>query len=538
MKKIVSGLLLTACAAGLTFAQTSRVKTATAGLIEDGVIDNLDFGFDEDEEGKGIVFFGTNATSVDAGWGQYMADSLWLSVYDRYNFYGSRTNTDSVSKTYGSADGVDVDYTDPTKTSTVDTSSKYFYNKLAVGIALNKSMGFQPYWTANWTKYNAIPTITSGAAVTGTTTTESTESSTTTTGTKTGSEYTDVKNRAHTNIFGVNFSGIESPKLWGDHELYFGLNEVRLGLYRRELSSSLSTFTRVNGTTTQSVGAEGENREGSYIEPGINLELGFGLGELGPAKVSFTLEEDFAIRFDLSESTSSYTRVVDNTTTKTTTSTSYEKNYGDYKHWENTLTPKFDFDFDLDERLTLKTRASFALGFEKDFNGGDTQNVVTRTTFYDKSSNNTTVTTTNVKSSDGTQDVDIFTTTITPEFDFGVVFKAVPDRLNVNFGAVVTTGTFTWRKTDKTNTNENTVTTTTNKDALGNETTTTTVNVSADGAESSQVYFNNGATSARLYLGLTWFFNPNVKMDVYYSNLATSFFNTTNTFGIDFAIKY
>lgn len=540
MKKCITALFALVATMGLAWSQESELKTNTAGLIEDGVIDNLDFGFDDDEEGsKGIVFAGTNASEVQAGFGQYFGDGLWLSFYDRYNYAAvGISETESITHTYGTTDGINVDYVDTARTLTVGSGSKALYNKFAVGIALNNGMGFQPYWTMNnWLTYKTPYQITAGSGLSTTTTTTETSSGSTATGTSTESEYTDIKHKTRDNIWGVNFNGIGTPKLLGERELYFALNEIRVKSNLEKGSGDYSNSTKVNGTTTTSTTADGTLKTGT-ITPGINLETGFFLAQFGVVKTNFELEEDFEMGFEVSESNTHHSVVTNTATKKTTVSTDYERNYGDYFSWSNTLTPKFIFDFDVDERLTLKAKASFAVGLSRTSNDGDTYETTKTTKTYDKSSSTTTVNTVHTKASAGDQNQVDFTATLSPKFDLGFVYQAVPDRLNLNFGISVLTGKFTWKKTDKTNTNENTVVKTTNKDELGNTTSTTTVTVNQGSAETSEYSFSNGYTNATVYLGATWFFSPNVKMDVYYANSGTALFSDTNTFGIDFSIKY
>ncbi len=546
MKKCVTTLFALAATAGIVSAlPDSKVNVGTAGLISDGAIDSLNFGL---EDKKGIVFTATDATNVEAGWGQYLSDAFWLSVYDGYNFSGSSSETESVSHSYGTTDGVNVDYIDTARTLTVGTGSKNFYNTLAFGIALNKSIGFQPYWTASWNTYQTPSTFTAGSALAGVgvTTITDTESSTesTQTGTNTNTEYTDIKNKKRNNTFGVKFNGIGTPKLLGDREFYVALNEISFASNVSKRSGDYSTSTVVNGTTTSDISADGIYKT-AYYTPSIDFELGLFLGQFGPAKTSFVLGNVFDMTFEGNESNTHHTAVTNNATTRTTVTTDYERSYGDYFKWRDEIAPRFDFDFDLNERLTLKTRAKFAVGFEHEKNDDDTTDVTTTTTTYTKSNNTTTVTREHEKSGVGEQNVDTFKTTLTPEFDLGAVYQVVPEKFNVNFGLKVKTGAFTWTKKNKTNANENTVTTTTYTDELGNTTSTTDVTVENAGtgtAETSEYSFNNDNTSARGYLGCTWFFSPDVKMDVYYANDPTKFFYNsttgTNGFGIDFSIKY
>ena len=149
-------LLTLACAvfcAAIVTAQTpkSRVNAATAGLIEDGVIDSLAFG---NEEGNGVIFgqYTSNNNLIELGWGNALSDTLWLSVYDGYRMNGYEANTESVSKEYEAKDGVNVDYVDERpRQLDINNYNWQFYNTLGVGVGINNTFGVQAVWTANWT---------------------------------------------------------------------------------------------------------------------------------------------------------------------------------------------------------------------------------------------------------------------------------------------------------------------------------------------------------------------------------------------------
>ena len=539
MKKCLSVLLASFAIAAFVSAQDSVLKKGTAGLIKDQSIDKLDLGIDDN---KGLLFAGTtnnndiSGTIVNAGWGQYFGKSLWFSIYDDYNFYGSTYESESVTHSYGSADRINVDYTDTDKNRSVGSSKTDFDNDLYFGVAINKKMGFRPYWKARWDTYQTPYTITAGSPLSTTTTTIEGSSSDTSTGTNEDTEYSEIQHKVRNNEFGVKFAGIETPKLLGNRELYFALNDIRVKVDSSIAADDYSYTKKVNGSTTDRTSADGSLKT-NYIYPGINAEAGITLGQLGAAKTKLVLEEDFEFGLEANESKTHHSVFTEDADQKKTVSTDYERKYGDYFYWKNTLTPKFVFDFDANDRVTLKARAKFALGLSGTKNDGDTSDVTKTTTTYNKIDSTTTVST--VHTTDGIdQNYNSFTTTLTPTFELGCVYKAIPDRLNLNFGLRVTTGTFTWTKEDDTNTNENRVTTTTNKDALGNKTSTTTVNVNSGDTETSSFSFNNDTTSARLFLGTTWFFTKDVNMDLYYSTTANALFANTNTFGIDFVIRY
>ena len=146
MKKMltVGALLLSAA---LLFGQTSEVAHVTSGLIEDNAIDQLDFGT---EDGKGLTFiqFENGASAINFGYGKWLSDSFWLSFYDEWYNSGSRTDQANVTKTYGTKDGINIDYTDTTKTYTVGTSDWDIDNTFAVGLGFG-NFGMQLFWDAD-----------------------------------------------------------------------------------------------------------------------------------------------------------------------------------------------------------------------------------------------------------------------------------------------------------------------------------------------------------------------------------------------------
>ena len=128
MKKFMVAVAALLCGAAMLFAQTSEVKTTTSGLIEDGVIDNLDFGTDIDD-GLTFVQFNGSASYINFGWGKWLADSFWLSIYDSYfNNNGKLSDKASVDKQYGTKDGINVDFTDTDKTLSVGNGNWNFNN--------------------------------------------------------------------------------------------------------------------------------------------------------------------------------------------------------------------------------------------------------------------------------------------------------------------------------------------------------------------------------------------------------------------------
>lgn len=539
MKKYSAALIVCAVLAGFASAQESKLKQGTVGLIEDGAIDSLDYGI---EDADGIVFTAYKDPYIELGWGQYFLDdnSLWISVYDSCYYTSEEKGTEeTVSHVYGSADGINIDYIDTTKRKVVIEGESLQSNLLAVGIGLDRKIGFQPYWKTVVSNINIPGYIIAGREYDPTYTADTIEAETTDTSSSFAMDlkFTDVTNRTAINDFGVRFQGVSTPKLFDDHELYFQLNSVSMSFVSTDYSVKFSEQVKINDTSVSSISAKG-NLSSLGLFPSIGAEMGLILGELAAVTTRVELEDSFAMGFELPESNTSYTLVNEAADTRTVEVTDYEKSYGDFFMWRNSLTPKVFFDFDVDERLTLKACAKAAFDITHVRNDDDVETVTNTVTEYDKTTGTTTSTKTTTRKGAADQNLhtDIFA--LTPEFDLGFVYQAVPDRLNLNFGITILTGSYTWKKTELTNANVNKVTTVAETDALGNTSTSTVVQVETGDEESSKTTFSNGESSATLYVGATWFFTKDIKLDVYFANDSGSFLTSDNEFGIDFSIRY
>lgn len=532
---------------------TSLVKASTAGLIEDGVIDSLPFG---NEEGNGVVFgeFATGAADSTAalhlGWGNSLSDTLWLSVYDAFTISGSETSTESVTKAYGAKDGVNPDYTDerPRTTSSNANNSVAFENNLAVGVAFNNTFGVQAGWYADWTNRKDVATAfdTTNGGFGNTATTIKSDSANSTTGQSVSEAYDNIKNYTRRNMIFFNFkgAGIEND---GEVPFWAKLSTVYVNLNFNEKSNDWSKSTSYLGSTKQSESAKGINQT-ITIKPGVVGEVGFNLKEWGVVKPSVAIKEQFDISFDIAKYNTSYTKTVDVAATTTTTTVDYEKTPGKKLVWNNTLTPAFVMDFQLMDELTLKTSVSAGLNFA--MNNSDAATYKTTKTnnkeFNKGTGHYASYTTTTTEWAD-TQNVHEFTTSVIPAISLGLVYQLNPGKTNINFGVNFQPGTYSWKTTERTNSNINYVTTSESVDAAGMSTVSKTVNqpngntlgtTYTAGAESREVKFTNGTTSAIFNIGATYFFTENAKLDVWYQNNFATLFKDTNTFGAEFSVMF
>ncbi len=540
MKKMMLAVAALIFGAAILTAQTSEVKRAASDLIEDGAIDSLAFGT-EDNDGLTFVQFNDGAAFINFGWGKWLGDSFWLSIYDSlYNNNGSLSNGVNLNKTYGTKDGINVDYTDTRKQDTVGYNTWNLDNTFGLGLGFG-NFGTQILWRANWYQSQRPSSIDNGNNIFNSqdvTQTVSDENPSTPAGSKTTEKYDKIKNYRRNNNFIVNFDGA-GVKDVGDSEFYFELKKIVFNWENTTRANDYSNITNVNGKDTAKTTA---NAAGIFntFNPGLTFELGMNLKEGDYATTKLVLEDTFGMTFYGDKQNKSYTTVTDNLTSTTTTTTEYSINRGKYLVLGNTLTPKFVFDFDLDEKLQLVGQISAGIYTGHSNNKSNTyKKVVTNKTLDKTTGDYTTNTVTTTTGSSGGVDTNNLTISVTPEYSLGLVYQVNPGKMNINFGVNVSRAPYQWQIAESTNANINTVTVTEKTDKLGNTTGDKTVNVANGGTESKTVtYSAPWSTTTSLKLGATWFFTENVKLDVYWANSFTNLFTNNNGFGIDLCVMF
>lgn len=145
-KKLVTIVAAAFCVALVT-AQSSAVNNVTTGLIEDGAIDSFDFGT---EDGSGVIFgqYNNAGKSVVLGWGNSLSDTLWLSLYDAWNFVEldqDATETSTAINNAHADDGINVDSTTTTR-KVAGQNANVISNLLGIGAGINNTLGFQLVW--------------------------------------------------------------------------------------------------------------------------------------------------------------------------------------------------------------------------------------------------------------------------------------------------------------------------------------------------------------------------------------------------------
>ena len=577
MKKLLVTAAVALALTGAAFAQKSNTKTATAGLIDDNIVDAIDTGNGED---KTLVFFGYNHSdqSAEAGWGHQFG-GLWFSLYDGYSFKGSKKKTDEVWSDTVASDGVNTDYVDEGETAEWNIKNA-FKNTMRVALAWNNSVGASFYWKADHKKYT-FDTQRYGKPQESlsrsyydpsddsykhyydynhsgeTTTANSSENHAD--GTTETTEWDTLKGRENINTFGLDFNGMKI----GGSNFYAKLNAIDVTLGSINRDAAWTTTRTLNGST---VGAgKQESYDGEYndiaITPRIDVEFGLGGFRLFDAvQTNFVLKEEFTPTFYTYDDTYDLTEVTETNTIKETIVMSQEVTNDDRFDWENTLTPRFNFTYDADERLTLKSRIDIPVTFGNKHSGAQDYEYNKTTTYYDKTSGTSTsivkTTTgagTSVSSPSGQRyDEDVFTTTVAPALSFGAVYKLVPGKFNLNIGAKLNTGALVWTTTERTYSDQVQTEVTKTTDEYGN----TSTSVSTESSKGNSMgdttgpndnsldknrvtkEFTSELPTGEAYLGGTWFLTDHVQLDMLLGTATSANSNFTWKLNVAFGLHF
>lgn len=232
MKKIktlaVSAMVL--AMGSMVFANPkSNTKKATVNLFEDGVVDSLKTGV---EDNKGFVAVGYGSKAFNAAAGAWLADTFWFGLaYDNKNNLAEQWNN-STAFDYSNSKGTAGEVVDTTTTKTDKVGNPGYwdptansgqgalvntnfannaetYNNVSVNIGV-KGIGGEIYWNNDYAgKKDDSNTVTD----TQSTATKTEESSKSTTNTK------------NNNTWGINFAGLKTAES-GDLAFYVGLDKA------------------------------------------------------------------------------------------------------------------------------------------------------------------------------------------------------------------------------------------------------------------------------------------------------------------------
>lgn len=531
-KKLVTIVAAAFCVALVT-AQSSAVNNVTTGLIEDGAIDSFKFGT---EDGSGVIFgqYNNADKSVVLGWGNSLSDTLWLSVYDAWNFvYLNAIETATAINNASAEDKINVDYTTTTR-KVEGNNYNQIVNTLGIGAGINNTLGFQLVWDADYLVYKN-PVL--GAVI-------KEEVNEPGNGRNTKNEWTKCANNVIKNDFTVNFKGVGIENL-GDIAFFAKLNKVYFKWNSRNRTGDYTQSETINGKTTSEKTITVKNTENT-LTPGLNFDLGLNVIDNDIANVKFVYEDEFKMSFKPStnESTQTVKNPIATASTETTQTISNKIEYGKYLYWSNKFEPKLAAEFSVAKPLKLKAQLALPVTLTQTIDEvGKYESTTQEETFdrkkgYSYLSSPKKTTTGKYQNSDGeTQNKTVFETEIAPKLSAGFVYEVTPGKFNVNFG-VSAQPTYTWTTTTLTNANINTVEVTEEKDESGNVKTSKKVTVNNNGDPETKTTVLSTSCPTEINLGATWFFTENVRFDAYIlSSFGNDLFNLTKA-GASVTVKF
>lgn len=548
-KKLVTIVAAAFCVALVT-AQSSGVNKVTTGLIEDGAIDSFKFGT---EDGSGVIFGQYNNASqqVVLGWGNSLSDTLWLSVYDAWNFVDANaTETATAINNAKADDGINVDFTTTTR-KVQGQNANNISNLLGIGAGINNTLGFQLIWGASYSfkKYPAAPATPNWGTnpISGWYSDYSPikkEVNKPGTGENTKDEWTKFANNDIFNNFAVNFKGVGIEDL-GDIDFFAKLNKVYFNWGSTNRTGDYTHSETTNGKTTSETTITGKNTENT-LTPGLNFELGLNVIDNDIATVKFVYEDDFNMSFRPSTNESTKTVKTLGTAIETIETYSYKVEYGKYLQWSNKFEPKLAAEFNVAEPLKLKAQLALPVMLTQTIDDADKYEKVSQTETFNRTSGYSSLTKTTVTgrydpngSTSAVQNSDIFSTYFAPSLSVGFVYEVTPGKFNVNFGAYAQP-VYYWTTTTKTNANINTVEVTETKDNRGNVTPSNpvvTAGVNNGDPETKTTVLSTSCLTG-INLGATWFFTENVSFDAYIlSNFESELFNLASA-GVSVTVKF
>jgi len=496
MKKIkvvaVSAMVL--AMGSMVFANPkSNTKKATVDLFEDGVVDSLKTGV-EDNKGFAAVGYGNKAFNVAAG--AWLADTFWFGLaydnnnrllerYSKSTAYSYTTNgtTDIVDTTtttsdkmgnpgfwagtytdnlnvkhtdgkwFGEFDDAEVDFT----VDGIPVNTGILTNNVSVNLGI-KGIGGEIYWN---NLYAATKDNTSVVTEEQSSATKKVTSTTSTSANK------------NNNTWGINFAGLKTAES-GDLAFYVRLDNAEFTLnsagsektlngkitkHGSEVGQTLGSGNNIDGTNETKTWTEESVSKSDYtakqLGGKIGGALGFTLPEFGIVTPSFEFADSIYGYYTANSKKGNSKKVTTTYTTKTTEEKSTSTNYGADFNIGNLATPSMKFAFDAGENVKIAAKVKVPVSFtyfrnEANYN---TSKTVTTT----ESLAYTTKTVTNVYTEDVTgisgddlKDVNQYVVNVVPEVDLGIVWAVMPNKLNFNFGVAATAGNFTWNTKNKT----------------------------------------------------------------------------------------
>lgn len=557
MKKTVKTALFAAlvCFATSLFAAepVSFLNQTTFGLFNDETVDNFAWGVDD---ANGLILGGFNSADYhfNVGAGKYIGP-FWYSIFETGYIAKTRKDTESVINDGVSNDGVNIDYYDKDYTKTY-TDNVEFMNNLFLSFAAD-NWGLQ----LGWKIVRNDPTLVGNDNKYHKTSTTSTE--------EVIKDETKTNKQDMTNTFSLDFNGIETPEFL-PVSMFFRLDKVEFEwLFKGEEKTETKT-SKTNGsiygyTADKNQTIKTSDHVNDHYKTTLKGTMGLTMSESEALVSKFELGEQFDFTIQPGVKTVTTKQTVEDAGQEKTTKIT-EKTAGETAFlWTNVLSPKFIFEFEPDEKLSVNAAIGAKVSFGRTgYNSPRTITTVTKEVTENKSTLLSTKEYTKVVAIDPTatndnQITDVFTTTVDPYAQLGLVYKIKPEKFNLNLGLGLSYSTLTWTTTTKTDTTIKESTYKTETDEAGYEQVTQdTENYTRNDTPAKQggtkpaeekttTFTGGGNMAAKFAIGATWFMNDKVQMDIAYTkefnNLAIAKFTTDggllgSDLKIQFSIKF
>ncbi len=522
MKKTLTGAFaaVLVCFSSVLFAAEpqSFLNETTYSLFKDETVDNFAWGLDE---AKGLVLGGYNSSTqyFNIGAGAWLG-SNWYSLYDTGTFYAGISDYQKVTNDSVAEDGVNTDYTN------VSTDKgKYRLNNNSINNELyfsfsNGNWGMQSYWKVSDTTGTGNP----GKR------TQSGENK------AAGTSWTrEDKDNIYngTNTFGFNFNGVNTADPESG-DLYFQLNNFEVKWDNSTNNNEYTLKNKQNGSVYRTEKGKTENYRNVFY-PKVSGEMGFAFSDLGSLSTRFVLEEEFDCSFTIGKNQTVTTTVNDNFNTKTTTKVTEKNGVANPFYWNNTLTPKFLFDFDVGERLNVKAKVAAGIGvYNLPFGASRTNTKITETNTYNKLDKTTTKSyrkEVSLPTSGGalirTQTTDSVIAYVFPITSLALEYQVKPGKFNLSMGVEWDPGSFFWQfNTTKNKTLKESVYEESTNEAGTKTVIEDSVNYyrgdgpgTNDATEESKetVFYAYSANTPTLKLGASWFITEKAALDIAYT---------------------
>ena len=525
MKKTIRAALIAAVvcfSSGLFAAEpVSFLKETTFNLFEDSTVDNLAWGL---EDANGLVLGGFNSADYhfNLGVGRYIG-SYWYSIYETGYIANDKRTKETVKNDAVAKDGINVDFVDKSKDKEIEDHID-FSNLLCLSFATD-TWGLQFGW-----KIERADPDPAGYLTPNTDNNEHKESHTTTEIVK--KHDISTKPEDMTNAFAVEFKGIQTDE-FTSADMFFRLDGVGFGWVLKGTETIETTSTKRNGSIYGFNADENQKEKTrdyqNQYSGAVKGTMGLTMSESEALVSKFELGETFTFTVTPIENTTKTTNVTEDAVSEVSYSKTVTTSQTTPFLWENTLDPKFIFEFTPEEKLSIKAAAGASIAFGRSaYDSPVTKKTVEKTVTENKLKHTSTeVYEKDVSHVSGNQITDEFTTEIKPYAQLGLVYKIKPGKFHLNLGLNCDFSNLKWVTTTTTNTTVKTSYYRTETNEAGfEEVTDDTVTyirndtpAPGDGTDETKetTFSASGDVDAMLNVGVTWFMTSKVQMDVAYT---------------------